>query len=134
MVPLSLFCQQTKKGKDFTTKIYIFWVICLCIVVVDLDFKTQCWMKFVFFFSTWISWLWKICLLSIISINDASMHNVGFELTTHLENWKHMPQKSFWFGGDKSQHFQEERHCYELIETNVVKRIGKILVWSLISP
>jgi hypothetical protein len=58
----------------------------------------------------------------IISINDANMHNVGFEPTTHLENWKHMLQKNFWFNGDRSQNFQEERHCYELIETSVVER------------
>jgi hypothetical protein len=62
------------------------------------------------------------------------MHNVGFEPTTHSKNWKHMPQKNFWLGGDRSQIFQEEKHCYELIETNVVKTTRKILVWSLISP
>ncbi len=62
------------------------------------------------------------------------MHNVGLELTTHSKNWKHMSQKSFWLGGDRSQNFQEEKHCYELIETNVIKIVGKNLVWSLISP
>jgi len=51
---------------------------------------------------------WKICLLSIININDANMHNVGLELTTHSKNWKHMLQKNFWFSGDRSQNFQEK--------------------------
>jgi len=56
------------------------------------------------------------------------MHNVGLELTTYSKNWKHMPQKNFWLNGDRSQNFQEEKHNYELIETSVLKIVGKILV------
>jgi hypothetical protein len=55
------------------------------------------------------------------------MHNVG-QFTTHSNNWKHMPQKNFWVNGDRRQIFQEEKHNYELIETSVVKIVGKILV------